>query len=108
MHADFDWGGLSIVSRAIQTAGAQPWRYSPEDYRDAVTSVPTTELPQHPPPRLDARLAPLAQALRSGGRAVHEEAVIESLLNDLAELSRPAVRGAQAPTVPSVNPADRE
>jgi uncharacterized protein (TIGR02679 family) len=89
VHADFDWGGLSIVSRAIQTAGAQPWRYGPEDYRDALTSVPTTELPQHPAPRLDARLAPLARALRAGGRAVHEEAVIESLLNDLAEVSPP-------------------
>jgi uncharacterized protein (TIGR02679 family) len=93
VHADFDLGGLSIASRAIQTAGAQPWRYSPEDYRDALTSVPTTELPQHPPPRLDARLAPLAQAMRAGGRAVHEEAVIESLLNDLAECSPPGGPG---------------
>jgi uncharacterized protein (TIGR02679 family) len=95
VHADFDWGGLSIVSRAIQTAGAQPWRYRPEDYGEALARVPTAELSQRPAPRLDARLAPLAEALRAGGRAVHEEALIEPLLRDLAE---PA--GVVAPSEP--------
>ena len=84
VHADFDWGGLSIASRAIQTAGAQPWRYGPEEYREALARVSSAELSTRPAPRLDARLAPLARALRAGGRAIHEEALIEPLLDDLA------------------------
>lgn len=88
VHADFDWGGLSIASRAIQTAGAQPWRYGPEDYREALARVRTAELSTRPAPQLDARLAPLAQALRASGRAIHEEALIERLLDDLVRGGR--------------------
>jgi uncharacterized protein (TIGR02679 family) len=99
VHADFDWGGLSIASRAIQTAGAQPWRYGPGDYREALARVPTAELSTRPAPQLDARLAPLAHALRAGGRAIHEEALIELLLDDLAAAA--AATPAAAPVAAS-------
>jgi uncharacterized protein (TIGR02679 family) len=99
VHADFDWGGLSIASRAIQTAGAQPWRYGPEDYREALAWVPTAELSPRPAPQLDARLAPLARALRAGGRAIHEEALIEPLLRDLAATAPTVAPSAPAPAL---------
>jgi uncharacterized protein (TIGR02679 family) len=95
VHADFDWGGLSIVSRAIQTTRAQTWRYGPEDYLEALALVETAALSTRPAPRLDARLTPLAQAMRAGGRAVHEESLIEPLLRDLAEPA--AAVGPSAP-----------
>jgi uncharacterized protein (TIGR02679 family) len=103
VHADFDWGGLSIVSRAIQTAGAQPWRYGPEDYREALARVPTAELSTRLAPQLDARLTPLAQALRAGGRAIHEEALIEPLLRDLAAPARGVTPSAPAPSLAGVS-----
>jgi uncharacterized protein (TIGR02679 family) len=105
VHADFDWGGLSIVSRAIQTAGAQPWRYGPEDYREALARVPTAELSTRPAPQLDARLTPLAQALRAGGRAIHEEALIEPLLHDLAAPAHAVTPSAPARAVAPFEPA---
>jgi Protein of unknown function C-terminus (DUF2399) len=83
VHADFDSGGLQIASRALQTAGAQPWRYYVQDYREALSRAPTTGLSSRRPRQLDERLVPLAQALADSGRAVHEEAVIELLLEDL-------------------------
>jgi uncharacterized protein (TIGR02679 family) len=104
VHADFDWGGLSIVSRAIQTAGAQPWRYGPEDYQEALARVPTVELSPRPAPQLDARLAPLARALRTGGRAVHEEALIEPLLHDLGAPAGAVAPSAPAPSLAGVSP----
>ena len=103
VHADFDWGGLSIVSRAIQTAGAQPWRYGPEDYREALARVPTAELSPRRAPQLDARLAPLAAALRAGGRAIHEEALINPLLRDLAEAAGAGRPSAPVPSLAGVS-----
>ena len=103
VHADFDWGGLGIVSRAIQTAGARPWRYGPEDYREALARVPSAELSLRPPPKLDARLEPLAAALRDSGRAIHEEALIEPLLADLAGPGRAFAPSAPAPSLTSVH-----
>jgi uncharacterized protein (TIGR02679 family) len=103
VHADFDWGGLSIVSRAIQTAGAQPWRYGPEEYREALARVPTAELSRRPAPQVDAQLVPLAQALRAGGRAIHEEALIEPLLRDLAEPGGAVGPSEPAPSLVSVS-----
>ncbi|MCA1683428.1 MAG: TIGR02679 family protein [Actinobacteria bacterium] len=103
VHADFDWGGLSIVSRAIQTAGARPWRYGPEDYHEALAQVPTAELSRRPAPQVDARLAPLAAVLGARGRAIHEEALIEPLLRDLAEPGRAVGPSAPAPSLAGVS-----
>jgi len=97
VHADFDWGGLNIVSRAIQTAGAQTWRYDLESYRYALQRVPATSPSSRPAHQLDRRLAPLAAELRAGGRAIHEEALIELLLDDLRRVA--STRGTDPPGV---------
>jgi uncharacterized protein (TIGR02679 family) len=84
VHADFDWGGIHIASRMIQTVGVQTWRYDAAAYREAIEQASTTSLSSRPPRELDPHLQPLADAIRVHGRAVHEEAIVESLLDDLA------------------------
>jgi uncharacterized protein (TIGR02679 family) len=83
VHGDFDWGGLHIVSRAMQTIGAEPWRYDVAAYRQAVATVPTTRLSSRAPRELDPQLQELAAAIGGDGRAVHEEALLDVLLDDL-------------------------
>jgi len=85
VHADFDWGGLKIVSRAMQTVGATPWRYDAEAYRQALATGRTTSLSSRSPRRFHEALRSLAAAIREGDRAVHEEAVLDPLLDDLRE-----------------------
>ncbi len=81
-HADFDWAGVRIGNTLAARLGARPWRYSEPDYLEAAGSA--------------VRGAPLAGkfvepswdgALGVGmsrtGRAVHEEQVVEKLLEDL-------------------------
>lgn len=79
-HGDFDVGGLAIARRVIGEHGASPWRMSAADYLVA---------PKGKPIAPDAPLASpwdpaLAHALRHERRAVHEEAVADILLQDLA------------------------
>ena len=79
-HGDFDWPGLAIAGRVLGR-GATPWRLTAEDYRTALPSGPGVPLtghdvatPWHPP---------LQTAMREDGRAVHEEAVLDTLIADL-------------------------
>lgn len=81
-HGDFDWTGVAIAGRVLTRLDAKPWRYSVEEYlaADGVeplrgSPVPTPWCPQ------------LAIALSRRQIAIHEEAVAESLANDLLMLS---------------------
>lgn len=79
-HGDFDWPGVAIANRLVATAGCRPWRMSAEDYQAAVRA--------DGPALLGAPVAPewdpaLGEAMRRTGRAVHEEAVLDSLLDHL-------------------------
>lgn len=78
-HGDFDPAGLVIARRVMSEAGAEAWRYSSVDYEAAEKGVPFIGEPGPTPwsPRL-------AEAMRSSGRSVHEEAVFASLAQDLA------------------------
>lgn len=80
-HGDFDWPGIAIANRLVEQVGVRPWRMTAADYRDA---APGTGL------RLAGREVAagwdpqLAVAMRTLGVAVHEEAVLESLLEALS------------------------
>lgn len=82
-HGDFDWPGLQIANHVMRTWLASPWRLGATDYESAVRSAP------HGPRNLaETHLAAswdprLAVAMRHHGRAVAEEAVAESLIEDL-------------------------
>lgn len=78
-HGDFDWPGLRIANHVIRTFKAAPWRLGAEHYRPEggfpLTGDPVEAL-------WDPRLTP---AMSASGLGLHEEAVIEELLEDLAE-----------------------
>jgi uncharacterized protein (TIGR02679 family) len=80
-HADFDVGGVAIVGHLIGVHGVEPWRFGREDYLAAVAG---------PSLALDGRIAAtpwdpeLAPTMGATGRAVHEESLLDVLLDDLA------------------------
>lgn len=83
-HGDFDWPGVRIAARLFDR-GATPWRMGAQDYVDAVSSL-----------NANARLAlsgagaatpwepGLSAAMEHEGIAIHEEALLPTLLPDLA------------------------
>ncbi len=82
-HADFDAAGLGICARLMRR-GAIPWRMRATDYLDAVASasVDGVELPvdsaDAPPTPWDPALQHVFDDRR---RVVHEERLIDALLN---------------------------
>lgn len=87
-HGDFDWAGLRIARSLSGQVAWMPWRYSAEDYREAVRN-------ERPSQRLSGSPAEspwdreLAVAMTGSGLAVEEEAVAGLLAADvLAEGQR--------------------
>lgn len=80
-HVDFDAGGIRIGNLLVDRFGAVPWRMGRADYEAAaeLAGVPLSASP--PEASWDADLA---AALAARGRAVHEE----QLLDELIELVR--------------------
>ncbi|GIF75990.1 TIGR02679 family protein [Asanoa siamensis] len=79
-HNDFDWTGVRITAAALaRYPDAAPWRMSAADYAiGAPHGVPLTGA------SADTPWDPLlAAAMRDSGRAVMEERVLDSLLQDL-------------------------
>ena len=83
-HGDFDWPGIAIARRIIGQ-GAQPWRLGQADYHEALQRLPAgrrlrlTGRPEATP--WDGGLGP---AMTTADVAVHEEAIVDLLLADLA------------------------
>jgi uncharacterized protein (TIGR02679 family) len=84
-HGDFDWPGIAIARRIIEQ-GAQPWRLGSVDYEEAAERLPagrrlaltgrTEATPWDPA---------LSAAMKAANVAVHEEAIVDLLLADLAD-----------------------
>jgi uncharacterized protein (TIGR02679 family) len=85
-HGDFDRGGLLIGNFVMREFGAQPWRFGTSEYLAATT--------QHGiAPREGKTVAAqwdpgLAGAMAERGVVVHEEAVAEVLMMDLAVINK--------------------
>jgi uncharacterized protein (TIGR02679 family) len=83
-HGDFDWPGIAIGNYVMREFGAEPWRFRASDFqRDALQGGRQLG---------DAFVnadwdADLAPAMGACGYALEEEAVIETLLEDLATSS---------------------
>lgn len=77
-HGDFDWPGIRIGNHVMRTFGATPWRFSAGDYRPE-TGFALVGDPVDAP--WDSLLAPRMSAVNLG---LHEEAVVDDLLIDLA------------------------
>ncbi|MFI9536825.1 DUF2399 domain-containing protein [Nocardia fusca] len=81
-HGDFDWPGIGIASR-LHAIGADLWRMSADDYREAVHSG-TAQFPLTGSP-MDTPWDPeLSLAMKRAGIAIHEESLISVLLADLS------------------------
>lgn len=77
-HGDFDWPGLRIGNFVMRSFGASPWRFGAQDYvvrPGRVLEGPTAVA------QWDAQLAPTMSA---AGFALDEEAVVDTLMEDLA------------------------
>lgn len=83
-HGDFDPAGLMIARRVMSESGAQPWRFGGVDYAAAPKGVAFIGSPGSTP--WDESLR---DVMRSDGRAVHEEAVFDSLAGDLTRSVSP-------------------
>jgi uncharacterized protein (TIGR02679 family) len=84
-HADFDWAGLRIVGQLSATVGATPWRMGAADYRAGLVTSPGGPALGDGRRSSAAWDAGLVPAMRDAGRAVLEEQVIPSLLDDLRQ-----------------------
>jgi len=84
-HGDFDWAGIHIAHRVLHDFGAQPWRFSAPDYKAALHQ---TGADAQAPLRGSAVVASwcsgLTAAMQQGQCAIAEEALLSSLLPDLA------------------------
>ncbi|MEU0653377.1 TIGR02679 family protein [Streptomyces albogriseolus] len=86
-HGDFDWPGIALANRIIRRYEALPWRMGAEDYERLAARSQAEGIPQLPldgePVRAtwDPNLAPVMTAL---GVALHEEATLDLLVEDLS------------------------
>jgi len=83
-HGDFDWAGVVIANRLVQRVGCLPWRMSAADY---LAAVGPDGLPLSGSPVEASWDDKLGAAMCGVGLAVHEEAVLEELLQGLPELA---------------------
>ncbi|EGE42956.1 TIGR02679 family protein [Streptomyces griseus] len=85
-HGDFDWPGIALANRIMRRYGARPWRMGADDYeylatRSQAEGIPPLPLVGEPVSAVwDAGLAPAMAAL---GVALHEEATLDLLVDDL-------------------------
>ncbi|MDR6415537.1 uncharacterized protein (TIGR02679 family) [Pseudarthrobacter sulfonivorans] len=80
-HGDFDWPGIAIANRVIARCRARPWQMTSDNYLQAVRLDGPELVGNHIAPVWDPELG---AAMRSRGRAVHEETVLGLLLDALA------------------------
>jgi uncharacterized protein (TIGR02679 family) len=80
-HGDFDWAGIRIGNFMMREIGAAAWRFSTEDYLGACAgAVGILAMGDTIEADWDARLG---GEMRNRRQEVHEEAVVERLIEDL-------------------------
>lgn len=85
-HGDFDWPGIALANRVTRRYAAEPWRMRASDYEYLATRTQlhgTPHLPLTGPPVEAAWDPELALAMEALGVALHEEAALDVLLEDL-------------------------
>lgn len=83
-HGDMDRAGIGIANFLVQRFSVEPWRMSAPDYLSAVS---TTGLPLRGRPAVAGWDAELSASMRSHGKAVLEECVVDVLISDLIQPS---------------------
>lgn len=80
VHTDFDQGGLAIARYVIRRCNASAWRMGADDYLAVVSGPSSPLMGKVGPTDWDPALAP---AMNHHRRAIHEEAIAHTLLDDL-------------------------
>lgn len=81
-HGDFDWAGIRIGNFVMRELQASAWRFSAQDYDVACSGIAGTLAENGRVDALwDVRLSEAMCALR---KSIHEEAVWEVMIADLA------------------------
>jgi uncharacterized protein (TIGR02679 family) len=80
-HADFDLGGVAIMSHVTARYGVEPWRMRRDDYVAALGSPSSVLGHVIGATPWDPQLGPVMNLHR---RAVQEEAILDALLSDLS------------------------
>jgi uncharacterized protein (TIGR02679 family) len=81
-HGDFDWAGIRIGNFVMRELQGSAWRFSTQDYYVACAGIAGT-LPEGE--RVDALWdVQLSEAMCTQQKSIHEEAVWEVLIGDLA------------------------
>jgi uncharacterized protein (TIGR02679 family) len=86
-HGDFDWPGIALANRIMRRYGALPWRMGAEDYGLLAARCQTAGAPRlllDGPPVDAAWDADLAPAMTALSVALHEEATLDLLVDDLS------------------------
>ena len=84
VHADFDWAGIRIGNLLRERVGAEPWCFGVAEYSAAAEQA-TRQLPPAGAGLSASWDAGLVPAMRTIGRAVYEEQVLEALLQELRD-----------------------
>jgi uncharacterized protein (TIGR02679 family) len=84
-HGDFDWAGIRIGNFVMRELQASAWRFSAQDY-DVACAGNAGTLPEDE--RVDALWdVRLREEMCTKRKSIHEEAVWEILIGDLAQIS---------------------
>ena len=90
---DYDWAGIGIGNLVMRRWNATPWRFGAADYLLAVGRCSAARRHDLDAATVDASWDPeLGRAMRAHGLAIAEEAVVETLVDDL----RAVAAGASA------------
>ena len=87
-HGDFDAYGIAIAARLHTIHATNPWRYTSADYRQALTAdrgFRRKKKKRFKPVPLTPWDPNLQQAMNDAQEDLHEEAVLDTLLEDLKQ-----------------------
>lgn len=87
-HGDFDWPGLHIGNFVLRTFGARPWRFNTADYLAGLDELGDGRTPLSEAATASSWDDELAPTMALHGVGVPEEALMETLLGDLAASHR--------------------
>lgn len=84
-HGDFDWPGIVIGNVLMRQFGAEPWRFHAVDYHAAVAAATGERRPLGQSRVAALWDAGLGAAMIACDRAIDEEAVAQTLFEDLGD-----------------------
>lgn len=79
-QGDFDWAGVAIANGIMELLPVEPWRFDHKTYLQAVAHSGKALVGMPVPARWDPELA---TAMRTAGKVVEEEQLLDDLLADL-------------------------